>query len=146
LVASAGGLFGGFRGGDRGGERILMQPLDHGAEQRFLGLEMMVERLPRQPGRFRRLFDRRTPKPLAAKHQHGGVEDAVARLHLTILTKYDEMSNDGKVSVDVARRQIRFTVLSPTICRSIMPIRSERCASASLMAAIVCRKVATFDP
>src|SRR3954470_2428004 len=58
---------------------------------------MMVERLPRQPGRFRRLFDRRTPKTLAAEHQHGGVEDAVAGLHLTILTKYDEMSNDGFV-------------------------------------------------
>jgi hypothetical protein len=57
----------------------------------------MVERLPRQPGGFRCLFDRRAPEALAAKHQHGGVEDAVAGPHLTILTKGDEMSNDGSV-------------------------------------------------
>ena len=80
-------LLGGAGRRDLCGERVLMQPFDDGAEQRFLGLEMMVERLPRQPGRFRRLFDRRTPKPLAAEHQHGGVENAVAGLHLTILTK-----------------------------------------------------------
>jgi hypothetical protein len=47
----------------------------------------MVERLPRQPCCFRRLFDRRTPKTLAAEYQHGGVEDAVAGPHLSILTK-----------------------------------------------------------
>jgi hypothetical protein len=58
------------------------------------------------------------------------------------------MSNDG----DVMRggggspRQISFMVLSLTNWRSIMPIRSERCASASAIAAIVCRKVETFDP
>jgi hypothetical protein len=49
LGETAAGLFRGRGGGDLGGERVLMQPLDHGAEQRFLGLEMMVERLPRQP-------------------------------------------------------------------------------------------------
>ena len=92
---AAAGLLGGVGRRDFGGQRVLMQPLDHGAEQRFLGFEMMVQRLPRQAGGLRRLFDRRTPKTLAAEHQHGGVEDAVAGLHLTILTKYDEMSNDG---------------------------------------------------
>ena len=84
---AAAGLFGGARRRDLGGQRILMQPLDHGAEQRFLGLEMMVQRLPRQAGSFRRLLDRRAPEALPAEHRHGGIEDAVARLHLTILTK-----------------------------------------------------------
>ena len=40
------------------GERALMQPFDDGAEQRFLGFEMMVQRLPRQPGGLGRLLDR----------------------------------------------------------------------------------------
>jgi hypothetical protein len=35
---------------------------------------------------------------------------------------------------------------SPTTRRSILPIRSERRASAALMAAIVCCKVLMFDP
>jgi len=43
-------------------------------------------------------------------------------------------------------RQILFIVLSPTTRRSILPIRSERNASAALIAAIVSRKVLTFDP
>jgi hypothetical protein len=42
--------------------------------------------------------------------------------------------------------QIRFMVRSPTTRRSILSIRSERSASAALMAAIVCRNVLTFDP
>ena len=37
-------------------------------------------------------------------------------------------------------------LLSPTTRRSILLIRSERSTSAALMAAIVCRKVLTFDP
>jgi hypothetical protein len=43
-----------------------MQPFDDGAEQRFLGFEMMVERLPRQAGGLRRLLDRRAPEALPA--------------------------------------------------------------------------------
>jgi len=34
-----------------------MQPFDHGAEQRLPGFEMVVERLPRQPGGLGRLLD-----------------------------------------------------------------------------------------
>src|SRR5882757_1128256 len=75
-----------------------MQPLDDGTEQRFLGLEMMVQRLPRQSGRLRRLLDRGAPEPMPAEHGHGGIEDAVARLHLSNLTKADKMSNNGFVS------------------------------------------------
>jgi hypothetical protein len=39
-----------------------------------------------------------------------------------------------------------FHSLVPTTRRSILLIRSERSASASLIAAIVCCKVLTFDP
>ena len=53
-----------------------MQPFDDGAEQRFLGFEMMVERLPRQAGGLRRLLDRRAPETLPAEHQHRGIENA----------------------------------------------------------------------
>ena len=82
--------------GDLGGERVLMQPFDDGAEQRFLGLEMMVERLPRQAGGLRGLLDRRAPETVPAEHQHRGIENAVLRAaHLTILTKRNEMSNNG---------------------------------------------------
>jgi hypothetical protein len=56
-------VLGGAGCGNLGGQGLLMQPFDHGAEQRFLGLEVMVERLPRQAGGLRRLFDRRAPKP-----------------------------------------------------------------------------------
>ena len=84
--AAAGFLRGAGRRDVRG-ERASYTPLDHGAEQRFLGFEMMIERLPRQAGGLRRLLDRRTPKAVAAEHQHRGVENAVARAHLTILTK-----------------------------------------------------------
>jgi hypothetical protein len=38
------------------------------------------------------------------------------------------------------------SLLSPTTRRSILLIRSERSASAALIAAIVCCKVLTFDP
>src|SRR5258707_14432552 len=38
------------------------------------------------------------------------------------------------------------SLLSPTTRRSILLIRSERSASAALIAAIVCCKVPTFDP
>ena len=86
-----------------------MQPLDHGAKQRLLGLEMMIERLPRQAGGLGRLLDRRTAKAVAAEHQHGGIEDAVAGLHLTILTKYEEMSNDADVTrIARPRRGLNF--------------------------------------
>ena len=90
-----------LRRGDRRGfrrERALMHMLDHGAEQRFLGFEVMIQRLPRQACGFRGLLDRRTPKAVPAEHQHGGIEDAVAGPHLTILTKLEEMSNNGFVS------------------------------------------------
>ena len=93
----AAGFLGGIGGSDSGGERVLMQPLDHGAEQRFLGLEVMVERLPRQPRGLRRLLDRRPPKAMVAKHGHRGVKNTGPGAHLTILTKMDEMSNDGGV-------------------------------------------------
>src|SRR5882724_12722642 len=85
---------------DLGGERVLMQPFDDGAEQRFLGLEVMVERLPCQAGGLRCLLDRRAPETLPAEHQHRGIENAGTRAHLTILTKWNEMSNDGIASRD----------------------------------------------
>ena len=80
-------VLGGAGRGDFGGERFLMQPFDDGAEQRFLGFEMMVERLPRQARGLCRLLDRRAPKTLPAEHQHRGIENAGTRAHLTILTK-----------------------------------------------------------
>ena len=84
---AAAGLVRGVRRRDLGGQRTLMQPFDHGAEQRFLGFEMVIERLPRQAGGLGRLLDRRAPETMPAKHGHGGIENAVARLHLSILTK-----------------------------------------------------------
>src|SRR5206468_11316375 len=80
-------LFGGGGRRDRGGERVLVQTFDDGAEQRFLALEVMIERLPRQAGGFRRLLDRRAPETVPAEHQHRGIENASTRAHLTILTK-----------------------------------------------------------
>ena len=74
-----------------------MHPLDHGAEQRFLGLEVMIERLPRQAGGLGRLFDRGTAETVPAKHRHRGFQDAVARAHLTNFTLLVKMSNDGFV-------------------------------------------------
>ena len=76
---AAAGLLRGVGRRDLGGERVLMQPFDDGAEQRFLGFEMMVERLPRQAGGLRRLLDRRAPETLPAEHQHRGIENAGAR-------------------------------------------------------------------
>src|SRR5205823_6190473 len=87
-------LLGGGCCRDLGGERVLMQPYDDGAKQRFLGFEMMVERLPRQPGGLRRLLDRRAPETLPAEYLHRGIENAGARAHLTILTKTGEVSNN----------------------------------------------------
>ena len=81
------GFLGGAGRRDLGGKRVLMQPFDDGAEQRFLGLEVMVERLPRQAGGLRRLFDRRAPETVPAEHQHRGIEKTRTRAHLTILTK-----------------------------------------------------------
>jgi hypothetical protein len=46
---------------------------------------------------------------------------------------------------EAASRQIRF-MLSPITRRSILLIRSERSASAALIADTVCRNVLTFDP
>ena len=108
-IGKAAALFLGSGGRrDLGGERVLMQPFDDGAEQRFLGLEMMVERLPRQAGGLRRLLDRRTPETLPAEHQHRGIENAGTWAHLTILTKLEEMSNNeianrDQSAVDIAR-------------------------------------------
>jgi hypothetical protein len=58
---------------------------------------MVIQRLPRQPGGLRRLLDRRAAESVPAEHLHGGIEDAVAGPHLTILTKEEEVSNDGFV-------------------------------------------------
>ncbi len=80
-------VFGGAGCGNFGGEGLFMQPFDHGAEQRFLDSEVMVERLPRQAGGLRRLLDRGAPETLPAEHQHRGIENAGTRAHLTILTK-----------------------------------------------------------
>ena len=99
---AAAGFFRGVRRRDLGGQRALMQPLDDGAEQRFLGFEMVVERLPRQPGGLGRLLDRRAPETVPAEHGHGGIENAVAWLHLSILTKQKEMSNNEAVWADAA--------------------------------------------
>ena len=94
---AAAGLFRSVNSRDLGGQRALMQPFDDGAEQRFLGLEMVVERLPRQARRLGRLLDRRAPETMPAEHGHGGIENAVAGLHLSNLTKVDKMSNGGFV-------------------------------------------------
>jgi hypothetical protein len=56
---------------------------------------VMVERLPRQPCRLRGLLDRRAPKTLPAEYQHRGIKNTGAWAHLTILTKWNEMSNNG---------------------------------------------------
>src|SRR5688572_12816346 len=96
-------VFGGAGRGNLGGEGLLMQPFDDGAEQRFLGLEMVVERLPRQAGGLRGLLDRRAPETLPAEHQHRSVENSGAWAHLTNFTKWNEMSNDG-----IARRDEKW--------------------------------------
>jgi len=59
------------------GEGALIQPLDDGPEQRFLGFEMVVERLSRQARGIGRLLNRRPPKAMAAEHEHRGIENAV---------------------------------------------------------------------
>ena len=59
----------------------------------------MIERLPRQARRLGRLLDRRAPKTMAAEHQHRCIENAGTGLHLTILTKEDEVSNHDAVLV-----------------------------------------------
>src|SRR5689334_25330203 len=76
-----------------------MHALDHGAEQRFLGLEVVIQRLPRQACCLRRLLDRGTAKAVPAEHRHGSFENAVARAqaHLTTLTLRAKVSNDGVV-------------------------------------------------
>src|ERR1700680_3957303 len=89
---AAAGVFRGPRRRDLRGERGFIHPLDYGAEQRFLGFEMMIQRLPRQPRGLRRLFDRRPPKAMVAKHGHRGVKNTGPGAHLTIFTKLDEMS------------------------------------------------------
>ena len=95
---AAAGLLCSGSGSRFSGEGVFIQPFDNGAEQRFLGLEVMVERLPRQACGFGCLLDRRTAETLAAEHRHRGVEDTGAGAHLTIFTKPNEMSNDGLVT------------------------------------------------
>ena len=65
----------------------------------------MIERLPREPGRFRHLLDRGATEAIATEHEERRIEDAVVRfclrpltLHLTNLTNEDEMSNHGFVA------------------------------------------------
>jgi len=56
----------------------------------FLGFEVMVQRLPRQPcglGRLPRSTKRR--KTLAAEHRDRGVEDTGTGIHLTIFDKIE---------------------------------------------------------
>src|ERR1700754_4582651 len=72
-----------------------MHALDHCAEKRFLGFEMMIERLPRQACGLRRLLDRGTAKTVPAKYRHRGIQNAVARAHLTNLTLVVKTSNHG---------------------------------------------------
>src|SRR5229473_2239621 len=94
---TASGLVGGVCRRDFRGEGVLVQLFDDGAEQRFPGFEMVVERLSGQAGRLRGLLDRRAPKTMAAEHGHRGVENAGTRPHLTIFTKEDETSNHNAV-------------------------------------------------
>ncbi|GCC43761.1 hypothetical protein chiPu_0027761 [Chiloscyllium punctatum] len=54
---------------------------------------MMIERLPRQAGRLGDLLDRGAAKAVPAEHQHGGIEDAGLRSHLTNLTNIGDLSN-----------------------------------------------------
>src|SRR3954454_2020890 len=108
-------VLGGAGCGNLGGEGLLMQPFDDASEQLFLGLEMMVERLPRQAGGLCRLLDRGASEAVPAKYQHRGVENAGAGAHLTILTKREEMSNDGIARRDEKSRQA-------TTASSMLPI------------------------
>src|SRR5205814_10258008 len=95
------GHLGGIRRRDLCGERGLIKQFDDGAEQRFLGLEMVIERLPRQPRGLGHLLDRRAAETVPAEHAQRRVENAVLRLrltlglHLTNLTNRDEMSNQS---------------------------------------------------
>lgn len=91
-----------FRGlGCRGfrRQRLFIETLNPGPEQRLLGREVMIERLPRQPRLVRRLLDRRAAKAIAAEHAHGSVQNAVlgrlSGLHLSNLTNEAELSNHG---------------------------------------------------
>jgi hypothetical protein len=43
------------------------------------------------------------PETLPAEHQHCGIENAGARSHLTILTKWNELSNNGFASWNLNR-------------------------------------------
>src|SRR5262249_10185553 len=71
---------------------------------RFLGLEVMIERLPRQACGLRRLLDRGTAKAVPAEHGHRGLQNAGARAHLTNLTLRAEVSNNGLVLRDPGSR------------------------------------------
>src|SRR5689334_12048029 len=98
---------------DLGREGALIEPRDGAAKQRFLGREVMIERLPRHAGLLGGLLDRGAPKSVAAKYPHGGVENAMlgifSGLHLSNLTYDAETSNHalmtaGRSAFDSAPR------------------------------------------
>ena len=80
------GLFLLQAGGPLGLECAFVDGLDDGAKQRLLRGEVMVERLPGEPGLLRDELHRGEPVSVLAEDLGGGIEDAFAGRHLTILT------------------------------------------------------------
>ena len=77
---------------DFGVQRVLVQPLDQRAEQRFPGFEIMIQRLPRQPGSFRRLLDRRPPKPCRRN-------TSIAASRMRSRASFDELTKGKKCQI-----------------------------------------------
>ena len=65
---------------------------DDGAKERLLRVEVVIERLPGQAAFLGDELHRGEPVAILSEHLGGGIEDAVARRHLSILTDIDGMS------------------------------------------------------
>ena len=69
-------------------ECAFVNGLDDSAEQRFLGGEMMIERLPGEAGLLRDQLHRGEAITVLAEHFRCGIDDAFTGRHLTSLTSY----------------------------------------------------------
>ena len=67
-------------------ERAFVHRFDDGAKQRLLRIEVVVERLPGQPAFLGDELHRGEPVAILGEYPGGGIEDAFARRHLSILT------------------------------------------------------------
>ena len=74
-------------------ECAFVNGLDDSAEQRFLGGEMMIKRLPGEAGLLRDQLHRGEAITVLAEHFRCGIDDAFTGRHLTSLTYIAEMSN-----------------------------------------------------